>query len=103
MTMVAFINHQAVSGHAPSTGLLDAYSYSFLQELLDKGHTPSTLKLYVEAIAVNHSLVAGLSVVRNDLVVKFLRGARRLNPPRPSYCADLGLIYSPQGNKGPSL
>ncbi len=59
---------------------------TFLQELLDKGRTPSTLKVYVAAIAANHSLEA-LSEVstigRNDLVVKFLRGTRRLNPPRP--------------------
>ncbi len=56
---------------------------TFLQELLDKGHTPSMLKVYVAAIAANHSLEAGRTIGRNDLVIKFLRGARRLNPPRP--------------------
>ncbi|XP_016098295.1 T-complex-associated testis-expressed protein 1-like [Sinocyclocheilus grahami] len=56
---------------------------TFLQELLDKGRTPSMLKVYVAAIAANHALVAGQSVGKNDLVVKFLRGAQRLNLPRP--------------------
>lgn len=36
---------------------------SFLQELLDKGHTPSTLKVYVASIPVNHALVAGCNTV----------------------------------------
>jgi len=56
---------------------------SFLQELLDKGRTPSTLKVYVAAIATFAKPVSGQSLGRNDLVVRFLRGARRLNPPRP--------------------
>ncbi len=46
------------------------------------GCTPSTHK-NVAAIATNHFLVAGRTIGRNDLVVKFLKGARRLNPPRP--------------------
>ncbi|KAF4115202.1 hypothetical protein G5714_002691 [Onychostoma macrolepis] len=41
---------------------------TFLQELLDKGHTPSTLKIYVAAIAANHSLEAGRTIGRNALV-----------------------------------
>lgn len=44
---------------------------TFLQELLDNGRAPSTLKVYV---------AAGQSIGRNDLI-KFLKGARRLNPP----------------------
>ncbi|KAL0204017.1 hypothetical protein M9458_002035, partial [Cirrhinus mrigala] len=32
---------------------------SFLQELLDKGRSPSTLKVYVAAITASHALVAG--------------------------------------------
>ncbi len=48
---------------------------TFLQELLDKGCIPSTLKVYVAAIKVNHPLVADHSVGNNNLVVKFLRGA----------------------------
>ncbi|XDV15095.1 hypothetical protein PO909_015235 [Leuciscus waleckii] len=56
---------------------------SFLQELLDKGRTPSTLKVYVAAIAALAEPPLGQSLGRNDLVIRFLRGAKRLNPPRP--------------------
>ncbi|XDV14302.1 hypothetical protein PO909_014574 [Leuciscus waleckii] len=56
---------------------------SFLQELLDKGRTPSTLKVYVAAIAAFAEPPLGQSLGRNDLVIRFLRGAKRLNPPRP--------------------
>ena len=56
---------------------------SFLQELLDKGRSPSTLKVYVAAIAACSTATPGQSLGRNDLVIRFLRGARRLNPPRP--------------------
>ena len=56
---------------------------SFLQELLDKDRTPSTLKVYVAAIAAFSETALGQSIGRNDLVIRFLRGARRLNPPRP--------------------
>uniref|UniRef100_A0A9J8CVC3 Uncharacterized protein n=1 Tax=Cyprinus carpio carpio TaxID=630221 RepID=A0A9J8CVC3_CYPCA len=34
-------------------------------------------------IAASHALIAGQSVGRNDLVVRFMRGARRLHPPCP--------------------
>lgn len=56
---------------------------SFLQEQLDKGHTPSTLKVYMVVIAANNTLVATQSKGRNDLVINFLKGARRLKPPHP--------------------
>ncbi|CAM4558259.1 unnamed protein product [Leuciscus chuanchicus] len=56
---------------------------SFLQELLDKGRSPSTLKVYVAAITAFSGTTLGQSLGRNDLVIRFLRGARRLNPPRP--------------------
>lgn len=56
---------------------------SFLQERLEKGLTPSTLKVYVAAIAAFHAPIAGQSVGRHSLIVRFLRGARRLKPPRP--------------------
>ncbi len=39
--------------------------------------------MYVAAIAAHHNAVDGKSVGKNDLVIRFLRGARRLNPPRP--------------------
>ncbi len=56
---------------------------SFLQEGLERRLSPSTLKVYVAAIAAHHDAVDGKSVGKHDLVVRFLRGARRLNPPRP--------------------
>ncbi len=59
---------------------------SFLQELLDKGRSPSTLKVFVAAIAASHTPIAGQSVDRNNLVqkpVRFLKGSTRLNLPRP--------------------
>ncbi|XDV39235.1 hypothetical protein PO909_008499 [Leuciscus waleckii] len=56
---------------------------SFLQELLYKGRAPSTLKVYVAAIAAFSGTTLGQSIGRNDLVIRFLRGAKRLNPPRP--------------------
>ncbi|KAL0161811.1 hypothetical protein M9458_041207, partial [Cirrhinus mrigala] len=56
---------------------------SFLQELLDKGRSPSTLKVYVAAIAAFHAPIADQSIGRNNLVVRFLKGSRRINPSRP--------------------
>ncbi len=44
---------------------------------------PSMLKVYVAAIAASHAPIDGQSVGRNNLVVRFLKGSRRLNPPRP--------------------
>ncbi len=69
-------------GENPSTSEL-AVILSFLQELLDKGHSHSTLKVFVAAIAAFHAPIAGQSVGRDNSVVRFLKGARRLNPPRP--------------------
>ncbi|KAI2650115.1 ORF V: Enzymatic polyprotein [Labeo rohita] len=56
---------------------------SFLQEKLERRLSPSTLKVYVAAIAAYHDAVDGLSLEKHHLIVRFLRGARRLNPPRP--------------------
>ncbi|KAI2642399.1 ORF V: Enzymatic polyprotein [Labeo rohita] len=42
----------------------------------------STLKVYVPAIATYHDVVDGLPLGGHHLIVRFLRGARRLNPPR---------------------
>ncbi len=69
-------------GENPSTSEL-AVVLSFLQELLDKGRSHSTLKVFEAAIAAFHSPIAGQSVGRDNSVVRFLKGARRLNPPRP--------------------
>ncbi len=70
-------------GENPSTSEL-VVVLSFLQELLDKGRSHSTLRVFVAAIAAFHApiclpIIAG----RDNSVVRFLRGAKRLNPPRP--------------------
>ncbi len=63
---------------------------SFLQQGLERRLSPSTLKVYVAVIAANHDPVEGKSVGKHDWVVRFLRGARRLNPPRPPPLYPLG-------------
>ncbi len=69
-----------------------SHMLTFLQELLDKGCTTSTLKVYVTAIVANHSLGAGQSIGKNDLIVRFLKGVRRLNPPRTVLSWDLSIV-----------
>ncbi len=56
---------------------------SFLQERLERRLSPSTLKVYVAAIAAHHDAVDGRSLGKHDLIVSFLKGARRMNPTRP--------------------
>ncbi len=56
---------------------------SFLQQGLERRLSPSTLKVYVAAISAYHDPIEGKSVGKHNLVVRFLRRARRLNPPRP--------------------
>ncbi len=56
---------------------------SFLQEMLDKQHSSSTIKFYKAAIAAFHAPIAGQSMGRDSAVTQFLRGARRMNPLRP--------------------
>ncbi len=58
-------------GENPSASEL-AVVLSFLQELLDKGHSHSTLKVFVAAIAAFHAPIAGQSVGRDNSVVRFL-------------------------------
>ncbi|KAL0185775.1 hypothetical protein M9458_017445, partial [Cirrhinus mrigala] len=53
----------------------------FLQDRLSAGLTHSTLKVYVAAIAAYHAPLGGLSVGKDPLVTRFLRGALRLRPP----------------------
>lgn len=53
----------------------------FLQSLLEDGHTPSTLRVYVAAISLRHVLVENATVGCQWLVSSFLRGALRLRPP----------------------
>ncbi len=52
--------------------------------------------MHVAAIAAHHDAVDGKSFGKHDLVVKFLRGARRLNPPRPTSIPswDLSLVLT---------
>ncbi len=54
---------------------------SFLQEMLDKQRSSSTIKVYAAAIAAFHASIAGRSVERDSAVIKCLQGARRMNPP----------------------
>ncbi|KAL0167364.1 hypothetical protein M9458_039208, partial [Cirrhinus mrigala] len=53
----------------------------FLQDRLSAGLSHSTLKVYVAAIAAYHAPLGGLSVGKDPLVTRFLRGALRLRPP----------------------
>ncbi|KAI2647353.1 ORF V: Enzymatic polyprotein [Labeo rohita] len=54
----------------------------FLQSRLSAGLSHSTLKVYVAAIVAYHAPLGGLSVGKDPLVTRFLRGALRLRPPR---------------------
>ncbi|KAL0165880.1 hypothetical protein M9458_037724, partial [Cirrhinus mrigala] len=53
----------------------------FLQDRLSAGLTHSTLKVYVAAIAAYHTPLGSLSVGKDPLVTRFLRGALRRRPP----------------------
>ena len=55
---------------------------AFLQSLLGSGLSVSTLRGYVAAISSRHELVDGLTMGTQALVGCFLKGARRLCPPR---------------------
>ncbi|KAL0151374.1 hypothetical protein M9458_053368, partial [Cirrhinus mrigala] len=70
---------------------------SFLQGGLDRHLSASTLKVHVAAISANHDLVGGRSVGKHDLVIRFLRGAQRLNPPRPHLIPSWDLAVVLQG------
>ncbi|KAL0160962.1 hypothetical protein M9458_044687, partial [Cirrhinus mrigala] len=74
-----------------------AVMLSFLQENLERRLSPSTLKVYVAAIAAYHDAVDGTSLGKHQLVVRFLRGARRVNPPRPHLVPSWDLAVTLQG------
>ncbi|KAL0150698.1 hypothetical protein M9458_054002 [Cirrhinus mrigala] len=74
---------------------------SFLQEKLERRLSPSTLKVYVAAIAAYHDAVDGASIGKHQLVVRFLRGARRVNPPRPHLVPSWDLSVALRGLRGP--
>ncbi len=63
--------------------MFDRCRASFLQQGLERRLSPSTLEVHVAAISAYHDHIDGKSIGKHDLVVRFLRGARRLNPPRP--------------------
>ncbi len=69
---------------------------SFLQERLERTLSPSTLKVFVAAIAAHHDAVDRWSLGKHDLIVRFLKGARRMNPSRsplvPSW--DLSIVLA---------
>ncbi len=70
---------------------------SFLQERLEHRLSPSTLKkVYVAAIVAHHDAVDGRSLGKYDLIMRFLKGARRMNPSRsplvPSW--DLSIVLA---------
>ncbi len=69
---------------------------SFLQERLERRLSSSTLKVYVAAIAAHHDAVDGRSLGKHDLIVRFLKGARRMNPSRPPLVPswDLSIILA---------
>ncbi len=69
---------------------------SFLQERLECRLSPSTLKVYVAAIAAHHDAVNGRSLGKHDLIVRFLKGAMRMNPSRPPLVPswDLSIILA---------
>ncbi len=69
---------------------------SFLQKRLERRLSPSTLKVYVAAIEAHHDAVDGRSLGKHDLIVRFLKGARRMNPSRPPLVPswDLSIILA---------
>lgn len=73
-----FVNWCATRGVEPATCEIHLV-LPFLQELLEAGRTPSTLKVYMAAITAFHTTVAGQSLGRSDLIIRFLKGAGRLN------------------------
>ncbi len=74
---------------------------SFLQEMLDKLCSSSNIKVYAAAIAAFYDPIAGRSVGRDGAVVQFLRGARRMNPPRPCTVPPWDLPTVLRALKGP--
>ncbi len=74
---------------------------SFLQEMLDKQLSSSTVKVYAAAIAAFHAPVADRSGGRDSAVVKFLRGVRKMNPLHPRTVPPWDLPTVLRALKGP--
>ena len=68
-------------GHDPRT-CSAAIVLRFLQFLFQHERAHSTLKVYVAAISAGRGAMGGASVGRDPMVAQFLKGARRLRPPR---------------------
>ncbi len=70
---------------------------SFLQGILDKQRSSSTIKVYSAAIAAFHAPIAGRSVGKDSAVIQFLQAARRINPicPRTVPPWDLPTVLRP--------
>lgn len=78
----AFQRWCAQKGEAPShceVGVI----LEFLQELFDKGLSPSTLKVYVAAISACHVSTGQSSIGNHALISRFMKGVRRLRPVEP--------------------
>ncbi|CAM4711693.1 unnamed protein product [Leuciscus chuanchicus] len=69
----------------------------FLQDRFTAGLTPSTLKVYVAAIGAYHILLSGMSVGKDPLVSRFLRGTWRLRPAVRSRVPPWDLSIALQG------
>lgn len=52
----------------------------FLQDIFSVGLSPSTLKVYVAAIAAFHAPLSGGSLGKHHLVIRFLHGTLRTRP-----------------------
>ncbi|XP_073668646.1 olfactory receptor 13H1-like [Paramisgurnus dabryanus] len=63
----------------------------YLQHRLDGRLSPSTLNVDVAAISAHHAPINSRLVGQHNLVTRFLRGAQRLNPLRPSSIPTWGL------------
>ncbi len=64
----------------------------FLQQQMDSASMPSTLKVCVVAILSFNATINGRSVGKHDLVILFLRGARRPSHPPTVPPWDLVLV-----------
>ncbi len=69
-------DHQLDPVNCPVGAVLE-----FLQEQFIAGLAPSTLKVYVVALSAYHIPLGGMSLEKEPLVSRFLRGTLRLCPP----------------------
>ncbi len=76
---------------------------SFLQEMLDKQCSSSTIKVYAAAIAAFHAPIAGRSVGRDSAVTQFYEAPGEWIPPRPRSVPPWDLSTVLRDLKGPPL